>query len=319
MARIRTIKPEFAHSESMGNVSRDARLLFVLLWSQADDEGKQRGSPRLLKGMLFPYDDVSAGEIETWLAELVRENCIERYEIDGAHYLRIVKWREHQKIDRPAASKFPDPGHAAPPREDSSLPREASSDTREPSSLPREPSSTDQGSRKGPGPGPEDRGPKEQEPDRGRAREEAAAAAAAATRPAAVSRSVPVPGLATRPGAGTDPPETEAYRHWQEIARLEGWPEVGFLNSHRRLQLQARLAQCGGIEGWKLAIRKARDAAFLRKPNGQPQPWFDLDWLLDERKFTKVMENRYAERHRTDGKPGDILAALASYGREDDR
>ena len=326
MARIRTIKPEFAHSESMGNVSRDARLLFVLLWSQSDDEGKQRGSPRLLKGVLFPYDDVSAGEIETWLAELVRENCIERYEVDGAHYLRIAKWREHQKIDRPAASKFPDPpGHAAPPREDplpcedSSLPREASSDTREPSSLPREassearePSSTDQGSRKGPGPGPEDRGPKEQEPDQGRAREEAATA----TRPVAVAVPVPVP----KPGpTATDPPETEAWRHWQEIARLEGWPEAGFLNSQRRLQLQARLATCGGIEGWKLALEKARDAEFLRAPNGGPQRWFDLDWLLDEQKFTRVMEGRYAERHRNDSKPGDILSALASYGREDDR
>lgn len=316
MARIRTIKPEFPQSESMGNVSREARLLFILLWAQCDDHGKARGSPKLLASLLFPYDPDAKAEIDGWLDELVREDCIRRYEVDGAHFVKVVRWREHQKIDRPAASKIPDPpGEVSTSSEDSSPPREPSSHPREGSSNAREPSSLDQGSGKGSGRGPKDqgrdRGPKEREPDQGGAREEAAAAA---TLPVAVSGSVPVPSS----GASTDPPETEAYRHWQEIARLEGWPEVGFLNSHRRLQLQARLGQCGGIEGWKLAIQKARDAEFLRKPGGQPQPWFDLDWLLDERKFTKVMENRYAERHRTDSKPGDILGALASYGREDD-
>lgn len=301
MARIRTIKPEFAHSESMGNVSRDARLLFVLLWSQADDEGKLRGAPRLLKGVLFPYDDDASGLIETWLAELARERCIERYEVDGAHYLRIVKWRQHQKIDRVTPSRLPDPPGAAPTScEPSSLPREVSMQA-------REPSLQDQGS----GKGPEDQGPQEPEPDRGPARD---AAAAAAALPVPVLESVPVPGLC--PG---DPPETEAYRHWQEIARLEGWPETGFLNSQRRLQLQARLAQCGGLEGWRLALAKARDAEFLHRADGRIHRWFDLDWLLDERKFTRLMEGRYAERHRNDRSgAGGALAALAAFSREDD-
>jgi len=45
MARIRTIKPEFPHSESMGRVSRDARLLFVMLFTIVDDEGRARRHP----------------------------------------------------------------------------------------------------------------------------------------------------------------------------------------------------------------------------------------------------------------------------------
>lgn len=36
MARIRTIKPEFPQSETMGRVSRDARLLFIQLWTVAE-------------------------------------------------------------------------------------------------------------------------------------------------------------------------------------------------------------------------------------------------------------------------------------------
>ncbi len=46
MARIRSIKPEFPQSESMGNVSRDARLTFIQLWTLADDSGRLRGSSR---------------------------------------------------------------------------------------------------------------------------------------------------------------------------------------------------------------------------------------------------------------------------------
>ena len=44
MARIRTIKPDFPHSESMGRVSRDARLLFVMLFTIVDDEGRARAA-----------------------------------------------------------------------------------------------------------------------------------------------------------------------------------------------------------------------------------------------------------------------------------
>lgn len=77
-------------------------------------------------------------------------------------------------------------------------------------------------------------------------------------------RRVPTPDVATA-----------AYAHWQEAAGIEGWPDVGFLNSHRRQQLLARLDQCGGIDGWKRAIEQARDADFLRMPDGTPQRWFD--------------------------------------------
>lgn len=107
MNRIRTIKPEFRESESMGNVSRDARLLFVMLWTVADDEGRLRGSSRLLASTLFPYDEDARNLIDGWLEELVREHCIQQYEVDGKSYIEIVNWLDHQKIDRPSASRFP--------------------------------------------------------------------------------------------------------------------------------------------------------------------------------------------------------------------
>lgn len=109
MARIRTIKPELPQSESMGNVSRDARLCFILLWTLADDEGRLRGNSRMLASLLFPYDNDAPQLIPSWLDELIREGCIEQYQVDGASYIQIAKWLSHQKIDRPSTSKLPPP------------------------------------------------------------------------------------------------------------------------------------------------------------------------------------------------------------------
>ena len=107
MARIRTIKPEFPQSESMGRVSRESRLCFVLLWTIADDSGRLRGNSRMLASLLYPYDDDAKKHIEGWLSELVNENCIVRYEVDGTSYIQVCNWASHQKIDRPSASKIP--------------------------------------------------------------------------------------------------------------------------------------------------------------------------------------------------------------------
>lgn len=109
MARIRTIKPEFPQSESVGNLSREARLLFILLWTQADDEGRLRGASRLLASLLYPYDLDAADHIDGWLGELERERCIVRYQVKETFYLQITNWRDHQKIDRPTASRLPPP------------------------------------------------------------------------------------------------------------------------------------------------------------------------------------------------------------------
>ena len=125
MARIRTIKPEFPQSESMGRVSRDARLCFVMLWTIADDSGRLRGNSRMLASLLFPYDDDAPGLIDNWLAELEHEGCIVRFLIDGTAYLEIAKWLSHQKIDKPTPSKIPPASEGsrilANPRESSPL------------------------------------------------------------------------------------------------------------------------------------------------------------------------------------------------------
>lgn len=121
MARIRTIKPEFPQSESMGRVSRDARLLFVMLWPICDDHGRARAASRMLASLLFPYDDDAPGLIDGWLDELEREGCITRYVVNGSTFLQVNNWLIHQKIDKPSKPQFPSPSEGfARIREDSS-------------------------------------------------------------------------------------------------------------------------------------------------------------------------------------------------------
>lgn len=135
MARIRTIKPEFPQSESMGRVSRDARLLFIMLWTLCDDSGRARANSRMLASLLFPYDEDASGHMEGWLKELEHEKCIVRYENGADKYIAVTKWSDHQKIDKPSKSRFPEPPILA-------------KKSRSPSK-PREPSALDQGPKEG--------------------------------------------------------------------------------------------------------------------------------------------------------------------------
>jgi len=128
LARIRTIKPEFPQSESVGRLSRDARLLFVMLWTIVDDDGRARAASRLLANLLYPYDDDAKRHMDAWLTELEREGQIQLYENEGSRYLVIVKWLDHQKIDKPSKSRLPEP-----PSRTFENPREASESIREPS------------------------------------------------------------------------------------------------------------------------------------------------------------------------------------------
>ncbi len=129
MSRIRTIQPSFPRSRSVSRLSHEARLLFVLLWTIADDAGRTRAAPHELALLLYPSELEMAQFLPAWLDELEHEGCIERYVVDDVVHLRVVNWRKYQKIDHPTASRLPpSPGER---RHDSRNPREASRKLRE--------------------------------------------------------------------------------------------------------------------------------------------------------------------------------------------
>lgn len=108
MARIRTIKPEFFTSLSNADLSRDARLTFIGLWTHCDDEGRCIDDARLIKAALWPLER-TARAVEADLAELEKGGKVIRYQADGHPLIAITKWRSHQVINRPKSSRYPAP------------------------------------------------------------------------------------------------------------------------------------------------------------------------------------------------------------------
>lgn len=110
MARIRTIKPEFPHDETLGALSRDARYLFILIWTCADDHGRFRASGAFLKGALLPFDeDVTPAMVAGWLAELEGVGRVNLYRVNSETYGEVANWARHQRVDNAARSRIPSP------------------------------------------------------------------------------------------------------------------------------------------------------------------------------------------------------------------
>ena len=120
MARIRSLHPTFARSPSMRRVSRDARLLFVQLWTIVDDQGRTPAEPDDLAAVLYPSDLDAERYMQLWLDEFEAEGCIERYDVEGIDYLRVIHWHKHQQISHPTQSRLPPSPNEWPP--DSGIP-----------------------------------------------------------------------------------------------------------------------------------------------------------------------------------------------------
>jgi 5-methylcytosine-specific restriction endonuclease McrA len=111
MARIRTIKPEFWESESVGRLSMPARLLFVASLNFADDEGLLRWNEAYLSSQAFVYDELSTERVRELMCELEREQIIFPYKAGTTNQRLawIVCFKNHQVINRPQQSRLPHP------------------------------------------------------------------------------------------------------------------------------------------------------------------------------------------------------------------
>lgn len=105
--RIRTIKPEFWQSETVASLPYEARLLFIGLWNLADDHGRFRAHPAIVRGQLFPFDEHA--DVVAWLGLLARAGLVQLYETEGHRFGFLPGFAEHQKIDKRAATRIPDP------------------------------------------------------------------------------------------------------------------------------------------------------------------------------------------------------------------
>lgn len=107
--RIRSLKPDTWADEKVRGVSRDARLLFVVLITMADDDGRLRDLPVAILGHGYPEDRDAPRRLERWLEELRSAGLIARYEVEGKHYIVLPKWARHQRVSHYRASVLPAP------------------------------------------------------------------------------------------------------------------------------------------------------------------------------------------------------------------
>lgn len=133
--RIRTIKPEFWSSPDMADLPFFDRLLFIGLWSIADDWGRLQADPRYIRGELFSLDtpvdrdgvqepnpdpaklpagsaQYSAGSasISDGLERLRRGGQITIYRVGNSRrYCQVVNFVEYQKIDKRSKERIPSP------------------------------------------------------------------------------------------------------------------------------------------------------------------------------------------------------------------
>jgi hypothetical protein len=112
--RSRQVKKEYPQLSSTASVSREARLLQVLLPLVADDEGRLRVNVPALVEQLYPRDADAMMMMPVWLAELQAARCIELYSSGGEEFLYILNWWDLQKIDHPKFSVLPPPPSYSP-------------------------------------------------------------------------------------------------------------------------------------------------------------------------------------------------------------
>lgn len=101
MARIRTIKPEFWTSEQVVECSPNARLLFIGMLNFCDDSGVHPANVRRLQMEVFPCGSFSKDQVQAMVSELIANNLVEEYEVDGKPYWLAAGFAKHQKIDQP--------------------------------------------------------------------------------------------------------------------------------------------------------------------------------------------------------------------------
>ena len=103
-------------------------------------------------------------------------------------------------------------------------------------------------------------------------------------------------------GPGNKPPpeasldtHKEAVELYNSMATGAGLAKCQRLTDPRRKSLTQRLIECGGLDGWKVAMDKVAASSFL---TGRKAAWSaDFDFILQAKSFTKILEGSYDDKH----------------------
>jgi hypothetical protein len=106
MGRIRTIKPEFWRNEGLSELPEATHLLAAALLNYCDDEGYFNANEKLVQSECCPLREPSTS-ISDSLTRLSNNGYLRLGTgKDGRRYGHIVKFLDHQRINRPTPSKI---------------------------------------------------------------------------------------------------------------------------------------------------------------------------------------------------------------------
>jgi|SRR5215472_783091 len=106
----RLINESCRASETLACVSASAERLFWRLLTVADDFGRFRAKPTLVRSVCFPLmlDRISEQDVAGWLFELVSVGAIQLYKVNSKEYGWFPEWDRYQQR-RAKKSKYPEP------------------------------------------------------------------------------------------------------------------------------------------------------------------------------------------------------------------
>lgn len=98
MSRIRSVHPGLWTDEAFVSVSPMARLLFVGIWTEADDLGCFEWKPVTLKMRVLPVDNADVGAL---MNDLHSANMVMRYTMNGREYGAVRNFCRYQRPKKP--------------------------------------------------------------------------------------------------------------------------------------------------------------------------------------------------------------------------
>lgn len=106
-SRQRIIKPDFWIDEKLGLMPEATQLLYIGLWTIADDEGRMQYSLTRFAAVLQPYKKLSEKEMTKRIEPLLKASRVIVYRVGEQLYAWLPKFLIHQTIGHPTASKLP--------------------------------------------------------------------------------------------------------------------------------------------------------------------------------------------------------------------
>jgi hypothetical protein len=102
MARKRMINPDFWTDPKITKLTPIERLLFIGLISNANDYGKLRGNPGIVRSKVFPTDNITNQEVEDGLNNLENNHLIQQYVINDEELILLTGWNKNQVVQHPS-------------------------------------------------------------------------------------------------------------------------------------------------------------------------------------------------------------------------